>query len=109
MLLLKLGSDFVDDNVNSTDGLMVSYVDSAKYFMLLLPFEDYKNCIKSIVWKLGNAFGVRSIEISELTFDKVTVGILNGLRTVVLHPSDAEKNNGLTLQKLSVGTVCQFT
>ena len=44
-----------------------------------------------------------SIEISELTFDKVTVGILNGLRTVVLHPSDAEKNNGLTLQKLSVG------
>ena len=33
MLLLKLGSDFVDDNVNSTDVLMVSHVDSAKYFM----------------------------------------------------------------------------
>ena len=29
----------------------------------------------------------------------MTVGILNGLRTVVLHPSDAEKNNALTLQK----------
>ena len=59
MLLLKLGSDFVDDNVNSTDVLMVSHVDSAKYFMLLLPFEDYNDCIKSIVWKLGKAFGVR--------------------------------------------------
>ena len=84
-----------------------SYFDADKdakpLLLLLLPFEDYKNCIKSIVWKLGNAFGVRSIEISELTFDKVTVGILNGLHTVVLHPSDAEKNNGLTLQKLSVG------
>ena len=33
MLLLKHGSDFVYDNVNSTVGLMVSYLDSVKYYM----------------------------------------------------------------------------
>jgi hypothetical protein len=34
MLLLKHGSDFVyDSNVNSTVGLMVSYLDSVKYYM----------------------------------------------------------------------------
>ena len=29
--------------------------------------------------------------MSELTFNKVTIGILNGLCTVVLHPSDTPK------------------
>ena len=33
MLLLKLGSDFVYDNVNYTVGLMVTYLDSIKYYM----------------------------------------------------------------------------
>ena len=36
MLLLKLASDFVNDNVNSTVGLMVSYLDSVKYYMYWL-------------------------------------------------------------------------
>ena len=73
--------------------------DEKLLLLRLLPFEDHNDCIKSIILKLGKAFGVRgSIEMSELTFDKVTIGILNGLHTVVLHPSDAEKN-ALTLQK----------
>ena len=34
MLLFKVGSDFVYDNVNSTVGLTVSYLlDSVKYYM----------------------------------------------------------------------------
>ena len=48
---------------------------------------------------MGKAFGVRgSIEMCDLTFNKVTVGLMDGLRTVVLHPSEVEKNNALTLQ-----------
>ena len=93
----------------------------------LLTFEDYKNCIEYIVWKLGKEFRIRgSIKMSELTFNKVTIGILNGLctvvlikmseltfnkvtisifnglHTVVLHPSDTEKMNLLN-RILSVG------
>ena len=45
-----------------------------------------------MVWKMGKAFGVRgSIEMCDLTFNKVTVGLMDGLRTVVLHPSEVEK------------------
>ena len=46
--------------------------ENAKLLLLrLLPFEDYNDCIESIIWKLGKAFGVRgSIEMSELAFDR---------------------------------------
>ena len=63
------------------------------------PYLNYDDCLKSMVWKMGKAFGVRgSIEMCDLTFNKVTVGLMDGLRTVVLHPSEVEKNNALTLQ-----------
>ena len=41
----------------------------------------------------GKAFGVRgSIELCDLTFNKVTVGFLDRLQTVMLvHPSEVEK------------------
>lgn len=42
------------------------------------------------------------IKMSELTFNKVTISIFNGLHTVVLHPSDTEKMNLLN-RILSVG------
>ena len=43
MLLLKLGSDFVYDNVNSTVGLMVSsYLDSVKNYFLVA--DDSFHC-----------------------------------------------------------------
>ena len=75
---------------------LASHFDVDKYKRLLLLqlllFEDYNDCIKSIVWKSGKAFGVRgSTEMSELTFNKVIINILNGLFNVVLNPSDAEK------------------
>ena len=48
---------------------------------------------------MGKAFGVRgSIEMCDLTFNKVTVGLMDGLQTVVIHPSEFEKNNALMLQ-----------
>ena len=56
------------------------------------PYHNYDDCLKSMVWKMGKAFGVRgSIEMCDLTFNKVTVGLMDGLRTVVLHPSEVEK------------------
>ena len=39
MLLLKLGCDFVYDSVNSTVGLMLSYLDSEKYYMQWLMIQ----------------------------------------------------------------------
>ena len=44
MLLLKLGSDFVYDNVNSTVGFMVSYLDSVKYYMELIMIHFIVAC-----------------------------------------------------------------
>ena len=47
---------------------------------------------------MGKAFGVRgSIEMCDLTFNKVTVGFLDRLRTVVLHLSEVGKK-ALALQ-----------
>ena len=40
-----------------------------------------------------------SIEMCDSTFNKVTVGLMDGLRTfIMLHPSEVKKNNALTLQ-----------
>ena len=55
-------------------------------------------------WERHLVSGAGSIEVSELTFNKVIVGILNGLGTVVLHPRDAEKIMHSLFRKLSVGT-----
>ena len=42
MLLLKLGSDFVYDNVNSTVGLMVSsYLDSVSKILFVVADDSF--------------------------------------------------------------------
>ena len=41
MLLLKLGSDFVYDHVNSTVGFMVSYLSSVKYLYIVADDSFY--------------------------------------------------------------------
>ena len=62
------------------------------------PYLNYDDCLNSMVWKIGKAFGVRgSIEMCDLTFNKVTVGFLDRLRTVVLHLSEVGKK-ALALQ-----------
>ena len=58
------------------------------------PYLNYDDCLKYMVWKMGKAFGARgSIEMCDLTFNKVTAGFLDGLvRTVLLvYPSEVEK------------------
>jgi len=78
--------------------------DAKLLLLRLLRLEDYNDWIESIVWKLEKSFGCQGpIEMSEFTFGKVTVGILNGLRTMVLHSSDTEKIMHLIYRKLSIG------
>jgi hypothetical protein len=44
MFLLKLSSYFVYDNVNSTVGFVVSYLDSVKYYMKWLMIDFIVAC-----------------------------------------------------------------
>ena len=55
MLLFKLGSDFVYDNVNSTVGFMVSYLDSSvKYYMHVVADDSFHCSQQHLILRSSN-------------------------------------------------------